>query len=146
MRLSVEVSGIARIREDFARLAKAPAKALDVTAVQVEDYIQSQIGKHAKTGVLERSLGKKRIPGGWEIGHDSRVAPYARFVHDGTKPHVIMARKKKSLRWAAGGKFFFAKRAKHPGTKPDKWMDRAAAMAPNLFRAALEVQIAKQKG
>lgn len=138
MRITVDLSGIEGIREQFAKLGNAPQLALDRTAELVEDYVQSQIGKHAKTGNLERSLGKVRIPGGWEIGHDPSVAPYAQFVHDGTKPHLIFPSRKKSLRWAGGGLFHFAKVVRHPGNKPDKWMDRAAAQAPAIFRAEIE--------
>jgi hypothetical protein len=105
MRITIDLRGIEGVREQFARLGNAPQHALDVTAEKLEDFIQAQIGPHAKTGMLERSLGKVRIPAGWEIGHDSRVAPYARFVHDGTKPHLIFPSKKKALRWAGGGCF-----------------------------------------
>jgi hypothetical protein len=138
MRITIDLSGIEGVREQFARLGNAPQHALDVTAEKLEDFIQAQIGPHAKTGMLERSLGKVRIPAGWEIGHDSRVAPYARFVHDGTKPHLIFPSKKKALRWAGGGVFHFANVVHHPGNKPDKWMDRAAAQAPIIFRAEIE--------
>ena len=168
MILNVKIEGLDAIRSQFARLGKAPAQALAVTAEKVEDYIQSQLGRHAKTGALERSLGKKRIPGGWEVGHDSRVAPYARFVHDGTRPHLILPKggtyfsykdidggsvkkgikkggqTKTMLRWAIGGRFIFARSVKHPGNKPDKWMERAAAQAPNIFRKALEAQLAQR--
>lgn len=171
MRISVHISGIDRIRENFARIAQAPQRALDATAVKVEEYIDTQIAPHTKTGALERSLGKRPSPGGWEIGHDSRVASYARWVHDGTKPHVIMARAKKALRYARDGIFWFwfgpkpkeeqgrirawvrkhsgpsarvvFRWPKHPGTKPDRWIDRAAAQAPLIFRAQLEAQIAR---
>ena len=176
MILNVNLTGIDAVRSQFAKLGKAPQQALAVTAEKVEDYIQSQIGTHAKTGALERSLSKKRIPGGWEIGHDSRVAPYARFVHDGTRPHVIFPKgaslttqrelfgingtqrgrtadgklkampggRKLVLRWAMGGRFIYAQYVNHPGNKPDKWMDRAAALAPNIFRAALEAQLSQR--
>ena len=138
MNITIDLTGIEGIRAQFAKLGNAPQQALAVTAEKVEDYVQSQIGKHAKTGKLEQSLGKTRIPGGWEIGHDSRTAPYARFVHDGTKPHLIFPSKKKALRWAGGGLFHFAKVVHHPGNKPDKWMDRAAAQAPIIFKAQIE--------
>jgi hypothetical protein len=145
MILNVNVTGLDAIRSQFAKLGKAPEQALAITAEKVEDYIQGQIGRHAKTGALERSLGKKRIPGGWEIGHDSRVAPYARFVHDGTRPHLILPKKKKALRWPVNGRFVFSKKGvKHPGNKPDKWMERAAAQAPIIFRKALEAELAKR--
>ena len=144
MKISINLTGIDAVREQFKKLGALPQQALDRTAELVEDYIQTQIGPHAKTGTLERSLGKTRIPNGWEIGHDSRVAPYARFVHDGTKPHLIFPNKKKMLRWAGGGVFHFAKVVHHPGNKPDRWMDRASAQAPNIFKAEIERLLAQR--
>ena len=147
MNITIDLTGIDGIRAQFAKLGNAPAQALAITAEKVEDYVQSQIGRHAKTGKLEQSLGKARIPGGWEVGHDSRVAPYARFVHDGTRPHLIFPRRdggKKALRWAGGGLFHFAKFVHHPGNRPDKWMDRASAQAPIIFRAEIERLLAQR--
>ena len=147
MQITVNLTGLDAIKSQFAKLGKAPQQALAVTAEKVEDYIQSQIGKHAKTGAMERSLTKKRVTDGWVIGHDPRVAPYAQFVHDGTRPHLIKPKPgngKKSLRWAIGGRFIFARSVKHPGTKPDLWMNRAAALAPQIFAAQLNAMINAQ--
>lgn len=143
MKLIVNLTGPERVHEMFARVSASTRQALDATAVKVEEYIDTQLAPHTKTGALERSLGKRRIPGGWEIGHDSRVAPYARFVHDGTKPHAIFPRNKKALRWPSGSAFRFARKVRHPGYKGDRWMERAAREAPLIFRAELEARIAK---
>lgn len=169
MRLTATLTGAEQVRDTFARIARAPRLALDATAVQVEEYIDTQVAPHNKTHALERSLYKRRIPGGWEIGHDSRVAPYARFVHDGTKPHAIFPRRRKALRWATanvaafavgsanGAKYpgkanaalfgfrFSKKGIHHPGTKPDRWIERAAREAPRLFAQQLAARI-EQKG
>jgi hypothetical protein len=56
---------------------------------------------------------------------DEAVAPYASWVHDGTKPHRILPRAKKALRWTKGGKFVFAKSVWHPGTKKDQFLYEA---------------------
>ena len=54
------------------------------------------------------------------------TAPYAAFVEDGTKPHVIEARNAKALRFRGkDGQFIFRKRVNHPGTAPRKFMERA---------------------
>ena len=170
MLITVDLTGIEAVRAQFAKLGKMPQLALDRTAVAVEDYIQDQLGKHAKPGAMEQSLGKVRISNGWEIGHDLRRAPYARFVHDGTglwgykhmkfkiapiqggiyksykdadgktvkKGIAKGGRGRTMLRWAGGGVFHFAPFVMHPGNKPDKWMDRAAAKAPDIFRKHLD--------
>uniref|UniRef100_UPI00138DE305 HK97 gp10 family phage protein n=4 Tax=Campylobacter fetus TaxID=196 RepID=UPI00138DE305 len=47
---------------------------------------------------------------------NSKLAPYAKFVHFGTKPHIIKAKKVKGLANKKAG-LFFGKQVNHPGTK-----------------------------
>lgn len=134
MRLSVNVTGTEQVRSMLREIGEVMTRrALDATAVEVERYVEQQAGRHFKTGALNDSIYKRRTNDGWEIAHDLRRAPHAVFVHWGTKPHTIKPRKKKALRWAAGGRFFFAASVRHPGIKPDKWMVRAAQLAPRIF-------------
>ena len=52
-------------------------------------------------------------------------SPYALFVHEGTKAHVIRPRNKKILAWVprgSGAKTRFAMKVNHPGTKAKKWL------------------------
>lgn len=51
---------------------------------------------------------------------------YALFVHFGSKPHVILPKKKKALRWAGLGAFVFAGRVNHSGYKGDPFMTNAS--------------------
>ncbi|MGX1514042.1 hypothetical protein [Streptomyces collinus] len=51
--------------------------------------------------------------------------PAVRFVLDGTKPHIIVPRRAKALRFEAGGSVVFAKRVRHPGTKANNFLARA---------------------
>ena len=143
--ITVQVTGTEAVRAQFARLSDIMRnKALAATAVKVEKYAEQQAARHNKTGALVGSLKTVRLPGGsWEIYHDPRIAPHALFVHWGTKPHVIRPKNKKVLRWAAGGRFHFAKQVNHPGTKADPWFTRAAAMVPSIFKAEVERRIAQ---
>lgn len=142
--LQVQVTGTDAMRAKLQRVGDALTKqALASTAVEVEDYVAREAGKHNKTGALVRSIYKTPIPGGWEIGHDLQHAPHALFVHWGTRPHIIKPKNKKALRWAAGGAFAFAPKIKHPGNAPDKWMERAAAIAPKLFQQHVETLLNK---
>lgn len=50
-------------------------------------------------------------------------------LNDGTRPHVIEARRKKVLRFVQGGVVRFAKRVHHPGTKPDPYLEQAQEFA-----------------
>jgi hypothetical protein len=143
--ISVNVTGVDQVRAMLSQIGKQLAnKALSQTAVQVENYIEQEAAKHNKTGALVRSIYKTRLAdGSWEIGHDPRHAPHALFVHWGTKKHDIRPKNKKVLRWASGGVFHFAKVVHHPGNKPDKWLERAAASAPQMFAARVAQQVAQ---
>jgi hypothetical protein len=68
-------------------------------------------------------------------------AEYAAFVELGTRPHVIVPRTKKVLRWpatgsatlsgrvASGGQAIFARKVNHPGTKAQPFMVPGARKA-----------------
>jgi hypothetical protein len=51
--------------------------------------------------------------------------PAVRYVLDGTRPHIIVPRRAKALRFEAGGSIVFAKRVRHPGTRPNNFLARA---------------------
>lgn len=143
--ITVQLTGTEQVRATFARLSDIMQRqAIAATAVKVEKYVEGEAAKHNQTGALVGSLKKARLPdGGYEIYHDPRIAPHAKFVHWKTKPHLIKPKNKKALRWASGGRFHFAKQVKHPGYKGDPWFERAAAMVPAIFRAEVEKRIAQ---
>lgn len=140
--IEIQVTGSQAVRANMARIGTVlTQQALAETAVKVEDYIEGEAGKHHQTGALVRSIYKAKAPNGWEIGHDLQHAPHALFVHWGTKPHTIRPKNKQTLRWPVGGKFIFAKEVHHPGTKPDKWLERAAALAPKIFEQQIAAKL-----
>lgn len=141
MAIHVHIDGLGAAELRLKASAGAVQHALDVTAVKVENLVEVGAGKHAKTGVLERSIFKQRIQGGWEVGHDSQVAPHARFVHDGTRPHVILPRQRKMLRWPIPGGYAFAKAVRHPGYKGDAWLRRAAREALPIFEQTINASM-----
>lgn len=51
-----------------------------------------------------------------EVFAGGRGIKYTGYEHDGTKPHVIRARRKKALRFMINGQVVFRKQVKHPGT------------------------------
>ena len=58
----------------------------------------------------------------WTIGSD---VDYARYVNDGTSPHVIRPKTKQALRFKVGGRVVYARVVNHPGTRPNPFLDRA---------------------
>lgn len=54
------------------------------------------------------------------------IAAYAEWVESGTRPHEIRPRHRMALRWpSASGGFSFARRVRHPGTRPQPFMEPA---------------------
>lgn len=146
MKVDVSITGADQVRAMLQRLGPAlSTQALSTTVVKVEDYIIHEAGKHFKTGALNSSIYKRRLnDGSWEVGHDLHRAPHALFVVWGTKPHRIKPKNKKALRWPVGAGFRFSKNGvMHPGTKPDNWIARAAALAPQMFAFQVEQHIAQ---
>ena len=134
MRLTVKTVGGDAVRRELRKLGQAPRRALDLLAEDLEEIVERDAGKHSKSGALFASVGKRRTgPAGWIVGHDTQRAKHARFVHWGTRPHVIERKRKKALRWVSGNGFAFAKRVRHPGNKADPWFVRAASQAPLIF-------------
>jgi len=144
MKLTSTVTGVQEVQAELRRIGSLPSKALRIAAEQAEDFAEAAAAKHNKTGKMVSALYKRALPDGWEVGHDTQVAPHVLFVHWGTRPHVIKPKNKKRLRWAAGGKFAFASKVNHPGYKGDAWMTRAAAAAPADFNRALQSLMSKE--
>jgi len=144
MKLQVHLTGAKEVRERLLAIGSQPAQALNETIEELEEFVEGEVGKHSKTGTLTRSIYKRHIADGWELGHDLQVAPHALFVHWGARPHVIKPKNKRALRWPSGGQFRFAKEVHHPGNKPDPWMARAAALAPTIFARRIQSLLAKE--
>lgn len=136
--INVSVTGTERIKAAFAQLDDAVQnKIIRQTANDVKDYVEQQADTHTKTGALSRSVYIKRISDGYEIGHDERMAPYAKFVHWGTKPHVIKPKNKKALKFVGkNGMVYMAWGNKSPQERAIilAWMKKKAPGARAIFR------------
>lgn len=54
---------------------------------------------------------------------------HAVFIEEGTRAHIIEAKKAKSLRFSVAGGAVFRRRVNHPGTAPRPFMQQAADAA-----------------
>jgi len=92
-----------------------------------------------RTGRLQQSIKASRAdliaPGHYraEVSANTR---YARYVHEGTRPHIIRARRAPALRfyWPRVGRVVFFKSVHHPGTKPNPFLTRAADIVAARYR------------
>jgi hypothetical protein len=77
----------------------------------------------------QRKVDALRVSIGGLAGLDLQVvlgAPYARFVLEGTRPHTITARRPGGmLRFEGRGGPVFRRSVRHPGTRPNPFVQRA---------------------
>ena len=71
-------------------------------------------------------------------GRLSANTKYARWVENGTKPHVIAARGGGLLSFVANGQRVFARRVNHPGTAARPFMAQAAVVGQTTLEYAAE--------
>jgi hypothetical protein len=94
-----------------------------------------------RTGTLRRSI-TSRVEDGGNRGVVGTNVPYARPVHEGSKPHIIRPRRAKALRFQAGGETVFAKFVRHPGTRGQPFLAeglrRSRATVDRLLQQAGE--------
>jgi hypothetical protein len=93
---------------------------------------RNRTGHNYATGDLESSISVGH--GSWGAGElEGTVvaAPkHAIFVHNGTKPHIILPKRAKVLKFKSRrGLTVFAKKVNHPGTSANPFMKRALDQA-----------------
>lgn len=74
-------------------------EAVALFAQAVYEDAVDKADEHTKSGAMVRSLYLHRIDDGFEMGADASIAPYAVFVHWGTRAHEIKAKNKQALRF-----------------------------------------------
>lgn len=99
-------------------------------------------GGKLRDSIVDRPMSNALI--GVSVTFVSTV-PYARYVLRGTPPHIIEARRAKALHWVNGnGHDVFAKRVRHPGTKPNPFPRRAVMpMMPRLRQQYRDAMLAE---
>lgn len=80
-----------------------------------------KVGK--RTGFLAGSIHMRqsREPYGQKLWIGSELN-YALAHHEGTKPHIIVAKRAQMLRFHAGGRVIYTRAVKHPGTRANRYL------------------------
>ena len=98
-----------------------------------------------RTGELERKT-EGRVTGSSDTEHRGEIVAgtnYASFVEKGTRPHVILPKNGKFLRWEQPqGDFHFARRVNHPGTTALPFMGIAFLCCERVMIREIEIGIA----
>lgn len=84
-------------------------------------FAKAQVGKD--TRALYRSINYRVTAGsGNVVGVVSANNKIALMHHNGTRPHIIMARRAQTLRFKSRGKIVYAKIVQHPGTRANRFL------------------------
>lgn len=124
VKITVNTGGLEKALVKKASDIKGQSQLL---ARDLVDIAQRWVQREAprKTGRLKAAGIEKGYTGsgGWVFASKSRV-PYMDFVIDGTRPHDIVPKRAQALSWPGGS--HPVKRVRHPGTKSNPFVDRAA--------------------
>lgn len=142
---SVTISGQQQIQNAFDA---APETVREIMNPVLQTAINI-LGKYTTKGIVPWRTG--RLTQSFIATYGDLVAMwrptvnYAGFVNDGTGPHVIVPTEKRALFWP--GAAHPVRMVKHPGTKPNPYMDRIVQNAQSdldtLFQKAAD-QLTRQ--
>lgn len=124
MSFSVEVSTRGLEFEEVAEKLSGPVKQKLIERLADVAWAHAFWNAPRKTGYLASTIVKEFGEGEASI---NVLAPYAMYVVEGTKPHIIRPVNASVLAFqGASGKMVFTRLVNHPGTKPNPWMQQAA--------------------
>ena len=96
----------------------------------IQETARTQHRFTSRTATLERAVETKIVSDSPLVGSvyiNEAMAPYGKYIHEGTKAHFIRPRTRKALRFVgAGGRFFFSKGHMVRGIKADPFLLNAA--------------------
>lgn len=82
---------------------------------------RAQVGK--RTGRLALSIHKRQMRvGRYQQLRVGSVVNYALAHHEGTKPHMIVAKDAQMLRFTSGSRVIYTRMVRHPGTRANKYL------------------------
>lgn len=168
MKIDHESGAALRVRLD--RTSKAIDRALSqgirsggihVTTVLKRDILAGQV-LHKRSGNLTRAVFSEMLNPMTSMVGVGKEAPYAKFLNNGTRPHIIEAKNGKALKFTPGAgairasgfvsprnvnrviaaNAIFRRSVMHPGTPPYRFMELALAMSTPDIRAGIEKRLA----
>lgn len=145
MEIKVQIQGM---NELIKLMQKAPAitareisKTIErsIAAVESAAKREAPVNKQTGGGTLRQKIRSKMTSS--ISGEIVAEAPYSVYVHEGTKPHIIVPVRKQALANVRTGQFF-GKIVHHPGTRANPFMERAVKKSESkingYFRSAID--------
>lgn len=132
----------AKTREKLRQVVKTTANEIKKRASSEHRYTARIGGLLEREGVAFHADGLNAV-----VFLDDTAVPYGKYLHEGTKAHVIEPRNRSVLRWPVGGEgFTFAKRVQVSGIKPDPFLYNAADVEAPIFEGRLMAALDKVLG
>jgi hypothetical protein len=138
--VSVKIENLEELRRAFKESPQIAErwiqKALDASMIELRNARAGNVP--IRTGGLIHSF--KLISGRlWaRLWPD---IPYAIYVHEGTRPHVILPLRKRALYWP--GAAHPVRSVQHPGSKPNRFLERMGQSAQKKINKHFEVALQK---
>ena len=128
-----------QIDQLLARLTPQALAAMQQTLLQpvvvtVQDNVQQRTP--VRTGNLRRSIAG-RVERVGERGVVGTTVSYAWAVQEGTRPHTIAPVNGKVLVFRVGNARVFARSVRHPGTRPQPFLDEGLAASRDTIDTLL---------
>jgi len=133
--IRIDASGFLRELSKLEADTRALAhQALDQAAAHTAFLARNTNLFKDRTGAARSSVTRGQS-GEWAfyVRAGGRGAKHVLFLEEGTKPHVIAARRRKFLRFTVDGVVYFRRKVQHPGTKPRPFMREAADYAEHTL-------------
>lgn len=88
-------------------------------------HARAQVGKRSGALAMSIYIDQSMRAGGQRLSIGSNLS-YAAYVHEGTRPHMIVPRGGEILRFTQKGRVVYSRAVMHPGTKPNKFLTNSA--------------------
>ena len=124
--ISVEVSTRGLEFEEVMQHLSGPLQQKLIEKLTDLAFTSAVHGAPRRTGRLAQSIVKEFSEGEARI---ATLATYAMYVICGTAPHEIRPVNARVLAFEVAGKMVFAPLVRHPGTKPNPFMQKAVETA-----------------
>ena len=139
----VQIKGLNKLNTAFKKSPKIVFTNLSMAVKTSINIIRPMMVRNAPvdTSKLRQNIYARTSGLKGEVGPNLKITPYAIYVHEGTRPHIIRAVNKKVLADTKRG-IIFGPVVHHPGTRPNPFVKRTAeeAVEPvnQIFRRAAD--------
>jgi hypothetical protein len=119
-------------------------QALAIAKDQASEHVKkhSKFKRRSATGSLKDSTKGRIVK--TRSGRKLRLRwykKYASFIEYGTRPHPIIARRRRALRFVVNGQTLFRRKVMHPGTRPYKFGWKATSSAHRVLIQRLDSRV-----